>query len=101
MISPKLYIKVVTEGRNVKKLIDCKYHQCVESIQKKLIYLKPLNHGSMKTLLFFVLFNHTHQYEPSGYTYQARNNEVNYTQEQPTKLFVCSNPIRPHPSNKI
>ena len=54
MVSPKLYVKAVAEGRNVRKLIDCKYHQCVESIQKKLIYLKPLNHGSMKTLLSFV-----------------------------------------------
>lgn len=54
MISPKLYVKVAAEGMNVRKLIDCKYHQCVELIQKKLIYLKPLSHGSMKTLLFFV-----------------------------------------------
>lgn len=53
MISQNLYIKLPL-GRSIKKLVDCRYHQCAELIQKKLIYLKPLNHKSIKTLLGFL-----------------------------------------------
>ena len=54
VMSPKLYIKVVTKGRSIQKVNRLQNHQCTELIQKKLIYLKPLNHKSIKTVLFFV-----------------------------------------------